>query len=748
MTTQPKVSILIPVYNTAAYLPKCMDCVLRQTLKEIEIIAVNDASTDNAAEILAGYAAKDPRVKVVTHEKNGGILAARLSGIAAATGEYLIFLDADDYLDTGTARACYAKAKKTGADMIHFHFDVRVGHREKPPFARQVERRLNPYDGTLLGRRVFEGAFVDYLYRWNIVGKCISAEVCRKAAAALPPGYYIMAEDFCFYTLMSWFATHYEPLHKKCYHYGLEIGVSAFTLVDFKGFIRNCSVFTALNAVKSFLTAQGAFEQYREAFEGQELKILGDLFDRWEHKLIQSDRTRGLQYMFDHYESAGLLRALAGYFAGREDELAVLMGGMPEILSRRTGENPKRIGLYLESEVSGRTMSEYLLRCAADWMKNGLQVTILSPDREAVQPHEGMERIVAPAPLKNAGAEEMVRRVGFWNTLREKHGIDTVVHGAAESSHLLLDAMTIRLSKLNLILLPQTGCHSLDSSSAGGFIAKMRAMLTADSVGAAAEADRHFYASFGIPCCLLGETAAGDPPEKIISGRKKLLWLGCPGDPEAETAIFAWSKIASAFPEWKLCMFCLTPPDAALRGLVSLIDTLGMKDRIEIHGDILVKEDDRFLADLMESALLFTLSEVPTWYPARAEAEGVPVLTAAGAAPEELSAKLTEALNGAPVPPRERCAGNSGMELFRLDPPGPVSGTEPLRELLEALNRYRGNYEPYAVLPEARGDAFAPLYRELDALGYRLLPETSPRRHFIFRAVRFVLKRLGRKPPQ
>ncbi|MBQ9337122.1 MAG: glycosyltransferase [Lentisphaeria bacterium] len=741
MATQPKVSILIPVYNTAKYLPKCMASVQNQTLKEIEIVAVNDASPDNAAELLAEYAAKDPRVKVVTHEKNGGILAARLSGIAAASGEYLIFLDADDFLDTDTARACYAKAKKTGADMIHFCFDVRVEHRKKPPFAKQVEQRLRPYDGTLLGRKVFEGAFVDYLYRWNIAGKCISAEVCRKAAAALPPGYYIMAEDFCFYSLMAWFASHYEPLHKKCYHYGLEIGVSAYAMVDFKGFIRNCSVFTALNAVKSFLTSQSAFEQYREAFEGQERKILDDLLDRWEHKLIPQDRLRAFTWMFEHYDPAGLLRSFASYFAGREDDLAVLMGGMPEILSRRTGECPKHVGLYLESAASGRTMAEYLLRCAADWTKNGIRVTVLSRDDEPAALPDGMKRITVPAPLKNAGPEEMIARIGFWTALREKYGIDTVIHGAADASGLLLDALCIRLSKMNLILLPQTGSHSLTGSTAGGFIAKMRAMLTADSVGAATEADRRFYASFGIPCCLLRGNAAGDPPEKIPSGRKKLLWLGCPGDAEAETAIFAWSKAAPAFPEWKLCMYCLTPPAAALRGLATLIDTLGLRDRIEIR-----ECPDGFEQDLSESALLFTLSEeMPGWYADRAGAEGVPMLTAPGVTPEELSEKLTSLLNGAPVPQRERPSGDDGMELFRLSASGPIPGTEPLRELLEMLNRYQLGHEPYMVLPEARGASFVPIYRKADALGYRLLPPESPRRDFVFRALRYVLRHLQRK---
>ena len=156
---RPKVSILIPVYNTAKYLDACMKSVREQTLKDIEIIAVNDASPDNAAEVLAKYAALDPRIKVVTHEKNGGILAARISGIKAATGEFIICLDADDTLNKDIARAAYAKARKTGADMVHFQFDVRLGNGKKTPFARKVEKDLRPAKESFLGEKVFEAAF-------------------------------------------------------------------------------------------------------------------------------------------------------------------------------------------------------------------------------------------------------------------------------------------------------------------------------------------------------------------------------------------------------------------------------------------------------------------------------------------------------------------------------------------------------------------------------------------------------------
>lgn len=95
----PAVSVIIPVHNTAAYLPRCLDSVCNQTLKDLEIICVNDASPDNSAAILAGYAGRDPRVKVIAFEQNRGVGAARNVGIEAATGEYVGFVDSDDFVD-------------------------------------------------------------------------------------------------------------------------------------------------------------------------------------------------------------------------------------------------------------------------------------------------------------------------------------------------------------------------------------------------------------------------------------------------------------------------------------------------------------------------------------------------------------------------------------------------------------------------------------------------------------------------
>ena len=94
-----KVSIIIPIYKVEQYLKKCLNSVIAQTYKNLEIICVNDCSPDNSIKILQEYANKDTRIKIVNRTQNGGLSAARNSGLKIATGEYIYFLDSDDWID-------------------------------------------------------------------------------------------------------------------------------------------------------------------------------------------------------------------------------------------------------------------------------------------------------------------------------------------------------------------------------------------------------------------------------------------------------------------------------------------------------------------------------------------------------------------------------------------------------------------------------------------------------------------------
>ena len=114
---QPKVSVIIPVYNCEAFLPQCIDSLRRQTMQEIEMIFVCDASPDDSLSILRRYEAQDSRIRVIAFEKNRGVSAARNAGIEMASGEYVIFCDSDDWIEQEMYQCLYDMAIEHDADI-------------------------------------------------------------------------------------------------------------------------------------------------------------------------------------------------------------------------------------------------------------------------------------------------------------------------------------------------------------------------------------------------------------------------------------------------------------------------------------------------------------------------------------------------------------------------------------------------------------------------------------------------------
>lgn len=114
-----KISIVLPVYNTGEYLNKGIESLLKQTLKDIEIICVNDGSTDNSLQILLDYQNKDNRIVVVS-QKNCGAGVARNSGLKIAKGKYVIFLDPDDFFELNMLEKLYLRMELTNAEVCIF----------------------------------------------------------------------------------------------------------------------------------------------------------------------------------------------------------------------------------------------------------------------------------------------------------------------------------------------------------------------------------------------------------------------------------------------------------------------------------------------------------------------------------------------------------------------------------------------------------------------------------------------------
>lgn len=133
----PRLSIIVPVYNTAKYLKQCLDSLINQTLEDIEIIIVNDCSLDNSLDIIKSY--KDKRVKLIEHKENMGIGRSRNDALEKATGEFLGFVDSDDFVDLDMYEKYYNFAKKNKLDIVTGYY--------KKVFDNRVEYFKNEYFG-------------------------------------------------------------------------------------------------------------------------------------------------------------------------------------------------------------------------------------------------------------------------------------------------------------------------------------------------------------------------------------------------------------------------------------------------------------------------------------------------------------------------------------------------------------------------------------------------------------------------
>lgn len=145
------VSVIIPVYNVEKYLPKCLDSVINQTYADLEIICVNDGSPDNSSAILEEYAKKDNRIKIINQE-NTGLSGARNTGIKASTGDYIVFLDSDDWMDTEAIEAAVTVAQNSGSDTVLWGYVREFAE-------KSVEKKI--FDGD----RIFDSAETRDLHR-------------------------------------------------------------------------------------------------------------------------------------------------------------------------------------------------------------------------------------------------------------------------------------------------------------------------------------------------------------------------------------------------------------------------------------------------------------------------------------------------------------------------------------------------------------------------------------------------------
>lgn len=240
----PKVSVIVPVYNVEQYVEKSLKTLVEQTLEEIEIIVVNDGSTDNSKKVVQKIMKQFPDKMVYVEKENGGLSDARNYGIPYAKGEYIAFLDSDDYVEKDMYQKMYELAKKEDSDMVECDF-----YWEYPDKIKKDVGEL--YEGK---KEMLEKVRV---VAWN---KLIKKEILEKAKIEFPKGYRY--EDVAFTYKLIPYLEKVSFLKEPCIHY-----VQRNNSISNVQNERNKEIFDVLDDVIRYYQEKGIYETYQTELE-------------------------------------------------------------------------------------------------------------------------------------------------------------------------------------------------------------------------------------------------------------------------------------------------------------------------------------------------------------------------------------------------------------------------------------------------------------------------------------------------
>lgn len=240
----PKVSIVVPIYNVEKYLEKCLNTLINQTLSDIQIILVNDGSSDNSGKIAKEFQKKYPEKIIYLEKENGGLSDARNFGILHATGEYIAFLDSDDYVELSIYEEMYNLAKKENSDMVECDF-----YWEYPEKSKQDIGHI--YEGK---KEMLEKVRV---VAWN---KLIKRDVLEEAQVWFPKGYRYEDVEFT-YKLIPYLEK-VSFLKKPYIHYMQREGSISNSQNE-----RTKEIFEVLEHVIEFYKEKELYEEYKTQLE-------------------------------------------------------------------------------------------------------------------------------------------------------------------------------------------------------------------------------------------------------------------------------------------------------------------------------------------------------------------------------------------------------------------------------------------------------------------------------------------------
>lgn len=621
-----RMSIVVPVYNVAPYLRACMDSLIHQTLREIEIICVDDASTDGSEEILREYAAADPRIMLIRHAVNGTASQSRKDGALASRGEYVLFVDPDDVLAERCCGDLLALAARHPVDVLHFTAAVLADETLPQERVERVSKMLKPHRGALSGDRLIDACFAQEKFHFQIWNKLFRGEVCRRAMKEFPDGRFPKAQDLLALFIILYFArSYYGEETQPYYFYRLGVGVTGGTTLTHPQIEAYAHQPLVVDSIRRFLKSQGAEGAYESSVHAIDERLSQDMIARLRNHIAQEDIPYAWETMCRVLGASRLIELLAKSSRSGEGDWARYLKDIP---NPRVPGQVRCIGAFYHSLHNGGAQRVAALLTKL-WKEMGYRVVVFTdePPHEDDYPYEGV-RIVLPDCRASDSPEDRAERVRLIADAVKEHRIDLFVYHAWLSTTLFWDMLAAKhagaafyIHAHNIFSMPL-----LSQWIRQRFRASQAIYAHADGVICLSKTDAAYWKLFNPRVFTVVNPMffrLDEVPVSALDG-KEIIWTGRIAEEKRPVQLIdIFALVLEQVPEATLSIVG-SGPQALEERVRGRAEELGVSERIAFHGfqsDVLpfYRRADVFLSTSEYEGFSLTILE--------AQSCGLPVVT-------------------------------------------------------------------------------------------------------------------------
>lgn len=415
----PHVSIIIPMYNDEEWIAAAVESCMRQTLSAIEIVCVDDASTDRSREIVERYQAVDPRIRLISFDRNRSAFQARRAGIMAATAPYVLFLDGDDQLAPDAAEKATAQAQESNSDLVGFGVEVAT---QDGRVGGAFEKRLQPSHELLEGDAILAGLFpVGAPARGQIWRYLFHIGLLRVAYAQLSPDLeFYRANDLPIAYLAIAAAQRYVSLPTKLYRYNFGRGISGQRVEEASQFEFYLSAIDSVDSIAPAVREQARKridpDPLIESYASARLSVIGNLLNYLINNAAEKVRGECLGLLRERVSEEDLVLAATGFCPGALKLLAQ-SGDRIEL-----GSRPIRSVLLTTKSLTTGGVSGVLLTQARVLLDAGYDVTIA-----ARRPGSSADAVPYGVKFVEISEGSLLAQATQWGEICRRESIDLVI---------------------------------------------------------------------------------------------------------------------------------------------------------------------------------------------------------------------------------------------------------------------------------------------------------------------------------